>query len=290
MPYSNMKLVIVTGLSGSGKSVALDTLEDLGYYCIDNLPMCLLEDLSRNLMDKQLPAYQLVAVGIDARAAPESLTQLGALIRDFREQGLACEMIYLEARQETLIKRFGETRRKHPLSGSGRALSESLELERRLLEPLRAEANLHIDTTDTNIHQLRDLLRSRVSDNTRQEISLMFLSFGFKHGVPPDADFVFDVRCLPNPHWKPELRPLTGLSKEVAAFLEADPAPLEMRNDLIRLLESWIPRFEADDRNYLTVGIGCTGGQHRSVYMADQLYRHFHEQGRRVVARHRELS
>jgi len=285
-----MKLVIVTGLSGSGKSVALSTLEDLGYYCIDNLPMFLLEELTRNLLEKRLTAHRLIAVGIDARTEPESLCQLTSQIRKFREQGLTCEMVYLEAQPETLIKRFGETRRKHPLSGNGRSLSESLELERRLLEPLRAEANLHIDTTNTNIHELRELLRSRVSDNTKQEISLLFLSFGFKHGVPTDADFVFDMRCLPNPHWQPELRPLTGLTNEVAEFLDADPLPRKMRGDLIQLLESWIPRFEADDRNYLTVALGCTGGQHRSVYMAEQLYRHFHERGLRVVARHRELS
>jgi UPF0042 nucleotide-binding protein len=284
------KLIIVSGLSGSGKSVALHTLEDLGYYCIDNLPLFLLPEVARGLDRADGPLLGNTAVGIDARNQPEQLGELPRLVAELRDMQFDCRVIYLEAQPETLIKRFSETRRKHPLTSRDRPLAEAIALERTLLEPILGEADLRIDTTHTNVHQLRDLVRDRVGDDTPVKMSILLQTFGFKHGVPRDVDFVTDVRCLPNPHWQPELRPLTGLDPAVARFLEDSPEVSEMRDDLIRFFERWIPRFEADGRSYLTIAIGCTGGQHRSVYMAERLRRHFEANGRQVMIRHRELS
>ncbi len=285
-----MKLILVTGLSGSGKTVALHTLEDLGYYCIDNLPVFLLRELAERLAHEHQPLFARSAVGIDARNQTEQLQEVPQIVTGLRAQGVHCEILVLEAQTETLIKRFSETRRKHPLTQAQRSLGEAIELERRLLEPILSLADLRVDTTHTNIHQLRDLIRGQVEDKATSEVSLLLLSFGFKHGVPRDVDFVFDMRCLPNPHWQAELRPLTGLDGAVIGFLEGDPLVDRMRGDLIGFLEQWIPHFEADGRSYLTIALGCTGGQHRSVYMTEQLHRHFEQAGRRVLTRHRELS
>jgi len=287
---STRKLVIVSGLSGSGKSVALHTLEDLGYYCIDNLPLFLLEQLARGLDEASDGAFANTAVGIDARNQPEQLLALPELVGDLYNRSFDCRVLYLEAQTETLIKRFSETRRKHPLTISDRSLAEAIELERKLLEPMLRDADLHIDTTHTNVHQLRDLIRQRLGDDTPHKVSILLQTFGFKYGVPQDVDFVFDVRCLPNPYWQPELRALTGLDPRVVRFLEEAPEVGSMRNDLARFFERWIPRFEADGRSYLTIAVGCTGGQHRSVYMAEQLKMRFETAGRKVMVRHRELS
>jgi RNase adapter protein RapZ len=284
-----LRLVIVSGLSGSGKSVALHTLEDLGYYCIDNLPIFLLRDLALGFRDATASVFRNTAVGIDARNLPEHLRDLPHLVTELTDLGVDCRVLYLEAQTETLIKRFSETRRKHPLTSQERSLAEAIELERRLLEPILSDADLCIDTTHTNVHQLRDLVRERFGGESTASMSILLQTFGFKHGAPRDADFVFDVRCLPNPHWQPELRPLTGLDAEVVRFLEQSPEAGQMRDDLIAFLDRWIPRFEADGRSYLTIAIGCTGGQHRSVYMGEALRRHFEETGRRVMVRHREL-
>ncbi|MBA1444657.1 MAG: RNase adapter RapZ [Gammaproteobacteria bacterium] len=286
---AGIRLLILTGLSGSGKSIALHTLEDLGYYCIDNLPVCLFEAFSKHLIEKPEEIFQSTAVGIDARSQPDQLGRLPKMVDKMRAQGIKCEMIFLEAQSDTLIKRFSETRRKHPLSTADISLDEAIKRERVLLEPLISNADLCIDTTHTNLHELRDLIRGRVSGD-KQQVSLLVESFGFKHGVPRDIDFVFDVRCLPNPHWQAELRPFTGLDGPVARFLENSEDTRQMRADLIRFLEEWIPRFEADGRSYLTIAIGCTGGQHRSVFITDQLFRHFKSQGRKILSRHRELS
>jgi RNase adapter protein RapZ len=202
---------------------------------------------------------------------------------------LDVNVLFLDAQNETLIKRFSETRRKHPLSDGERSLDEAIQHERLLLEPLSTSADLRIDTSHTNLHELRDLIHNRLGGNATRA-SVLFESFGFKHGVPRDADFVFDVRCLPNPHWQAALRPYSGLDKPVADFLDAHPATHEMLNDLTRFFEHWIPTFEADGRSYLTIAIGCTGGQHRSVYLVDRLTRHFLAQGMQVMSRHRELS
>lgn len=287
---SPKKLVIVSGLSGSGKSVALHTLEDLGFYCVDNLPLFLLEELAKGLVAAGDSSFANTAVGIDARNQPEQLSELPQLVDKLCRGSLECLVLYLEARTDTLIKRFSETRRKHPLTSVDRPLAEAIEHERKLLEPILGKADLHIDTTHTNIHQLRDLVRERFGNDTPHKVSILLQTFGFKKGMPNDADFVLDVRCLPNPHWQPELRPLNGLDPPVSRFLEDSPEVGQMREDLAGFFDRWIPRFENDGRSYLTIAIGCTGGRHRSVYMAEQLKGHFESGGRKVMVRHRELS
>lgn len=285
-----MKLIIVTGLSGSGKSIALHTLEDQGYYCIDNLPIRLLQAFADQLLREREERYQRTALGIDARNRSSELAVVPPLARRLRDQGIDCEILFLDAQHDTLIRRFSETRRRHPLTTPERPLAEAIRLEQQLMEPFQTNADLHIDTTHTNVHELRDILRRRVADHPDDSESVLFQSFGYKNGVPRDADFVFDVRCLPNPHWQVALRPLSGRDAAVIQFLEQDPQVLRMRNDLVDFLDRWIPRFASDGRRYLTVAVGCTGGQHRSVYMVEQIARHFREAGQRVLTRHRELS
>lgn len=285
-----MKLVVLSGLSGSGKSVALNTLEDLGFYCIDNLPVFLLEDLIHGLDKAPDAAFSNTAVGIDARSAPEALQQLPELVRKTQEAGIDCQVLFLETQTDTLIRRFSETRRKHPLTRGDRSLREAIQLDQELLEPIRRGADMLIDTTQTNVHELRDRVRGWLVGDTSPKASILLKSFGFKHGFPQDVDFVFDVRCLPNPHWQPELKMLTGRDSEVAQFLEAKPEVLKMRDDITGFFEHWIPHFETDGRSYLTIAIGCTGGQHRSVYMTEALRRHFETLGHKVMVRHRELS
>jgi len=285
-----MRLIIISGLSGSGKSVALHTLEDLGFYCIDNLPLFLLHELARGLEGVTSPQMSQTAVGIDARNQPERLGEVPGLVADLRRRGGECHVIYLEASHESLIKRFSETRRKHPLTAENRSLAEAIELERILLAPILDIADLRIDTTHTNVHQLRDRVLGHFQESSPRQVSLLIQTFGFKQGVPRDVDFVIDVRCLPNPHWQPHLRPQTGRDPEVARFLEESPEVAEMVQDLSRFFERWVPRFEADGRSYLTIAIGCTGGQHRSVYIGERLRDYFTTQGRKVMLRHRELS
>ena len=283
-----MKLVIVTGLSGSGKSVPLHTLEDLGYYCIDNLPLFLLPYLAQELAKESDRRFKLTAVGIDARSQPSRLSKVTSLL-PLKQAGIRYEIIFLEAKEEILIRRFSETKRKHPLSNEKRPLADAIRLEHQLLEPLLIASDLRIDTTHTNVHQLRDLIRKRISTDSQKEISLLFQSFGYKQGVPKDADFVFDVRCLPNPHWELKLRPLTGRDPEVIRFLKGDQRVQDLKDEITQFLERWIPCFIEDGRNYLTVAIGCTGGQHRSVYLVEKLAAYFQHGGRRTAVRHREL-
>jgi len=284
------QLVIVSGLSGSGKSIALHTLEDLGYYCIDNLPLFLLRELVEGLEGVGDETFINTAVGIDARNQPQQLGELPDLLEVLRNGPFECLVLYLEARTETLIKRFSETRRRHPLTTSDRPLAEAIELERKLLEPMLNTTDLRIDTTRTNVHQLRDLVCTHLRGNTPYKASILLRTFGFKHGIPHDVDFVFDVRCLPNPYWEPELRALTGLDPAVAHFLEQAPEVGEMHEDLSRFFDRWISRFEVDGRSYLTVAIGCTGGRHRSVYVAKQLSRHCEAGGHKVTVHHRDLT
>ncbi|MBS1220554.1 MAG: uncharacterized protein H6R24_31 [Proteobacteria bacterium] len=285
-----MRIIIVSGLSGSGKTIALQTLEDLDYYCVDNLPFKLILPLAREILASSDIATPAVAVGVDARNFIDELYQFPATLAELRASDLTVEVLFLQADDEILLKRYSETRRRHPLDLGSVPLREAIRQERRLLEPIVACADLIVDTSETNIYQLRELLRVRLHDTPREAMSLLFESFGFKNGVPADADFVFDVRCLPNPHWEPQLRPLTGLDQPVIEFLEGQPEVLEMIADLRRLLEAWLPRFEASDRSYLTVAIGCTGGQHRSVFVADALTRHFTGMRDYVMVRHRELK
>jgi UPF0042 nucleotide-binding protein len=277
-------------LSGSGKTIALQTLEDLDYYCVDNLPFKLILPLAREILASSDISTPAVAVGVDARNFIDELNQFPTALAELRASNLTVEVLFLQADDEILLKRYSETRRRHPLDLGSVPLREAIRQERHLLEPIVACADLIVDTSDTNIYQLRELLRARLHDTPREAMSLLFESFGFKNGVPADADFVFDVRCLPNPHWEPQLRPLTGLDRPVVDFLEHQPEVMEMVADLRRLLETWLPRFEASDRSYLTVSVGCTGGQHRSVYIAEALARHFNGIRDYVMVRHRELK
>ena len=285
-----MRIIIVSGLSGSGKTIALQTLEDLDYYCVDNLPFKLILPLAREILASSDISTPAVAVGVDARNFIDELNQFPATLAELRASDLTVEVLFLQADDEILLKRYSETRRRHPLDLGSVPLREAIRQERHLLEPIVACADLIVDTSDTHIYQLRELLRARLHDTPREAMSLLFESFGFKNGVPADADFVFDVRCLPNPHWEPQLRPLTGLDRPVVEFLERQPEVMAMIADLRRLLEAWLPRFEASDRSYLTVAIGCTGGQHRSVFIAEALARFFSTVRDYVMVRHRELK
>jgi len=286
-----VKLLIISGLSGSGKSIALQALEDSGFYCVDNLPAGLLPTFAMQLYGlPESHRYEEAAVGIDARNLSDDLDQFPKVLEDIRGLGYVTEIIFLQADDNTLIKRFSETRRRHPLTAPDLPLADAISRERRLLAPLSACADLRIDTSHLNVHQLREVIRERVAGRSAAALSLLFVSFGYKDGIPADADFVFDVRCLPNPHWEPRLRPLTGLDEPVAEFLGNQPQAVRLVAELIAFLEEWIPHFEAENRSYLTVAVGCTGGRHRSTFMVEQLAAHFRGRGLEVMQRHRELA
>ena len=282
-----MHLVLISGLSGSGKTIALNVLEDAGYYCVDNLPSQLLQQLVGQL-DQQ--GYSKVAAAIDIRGG-ESIAMLPQQLDALRARDLDLRFLFLDAKNETLLKRFSETRRRHPLASDERTLQEAIAEERVRLEGLVSLGH-HIDTSDVRPNTLRDGVRQfiAVENGTPHEagLTLLFQSFGFKHGIPLDADLVFDVRCLPNPYYDMALRPLTGRDADVVAFLEAEPEVLRMREDIARFVSTWLPAYIRDNRSYLTVAIGCTGGQHRSVYLAEWFAREFADRAR-VLVRHREL-
>ena len=283
------RVVLVTGLSGSGKTIALHVLEDVGFYCIDNLPVSLFEALVRDITLQATMARALTAIGIDARSPGAELSQLPGLVKRLRDHGVDCEIVFLDAEDSVLIQRFSETRRRHPLTEEDRTLEQAIRLEREMLDPLLDLAHLKIDTTRSTLHELRETVRARVADRGTHEMSIMLQSFGFKHGIPRNADFVFDARCLPNPHWYPDLRPHTGRDLEVVEFLEQDPLARGMLDQIRDFLDHWIPCFEDEGRSYLTIAVGCTGGQHRSVYLVEQLVDFFESQGRNVTCSHREL-
>lgn len=285
-----MKLIIISGLSGSGKTIALHTLEDEDYYCIDNLPIGLLPQFVDSILSRQVQLYGNVAVGIDARSDSEDLRRFNTLMHELKQRDIEIEIIYIQAELETLIKRFSDTRRKHPLTRKGLPLSEAIEIERNLLKDVATAADLYIDTTYTNIHELRSYIKERVVRREQERLSLLFQSFGFKNGAPADSDFVFDVRCLPNPHWEPHLRPLTGQDPEVIAFLQEQEDVQLMLDHIKNYLNFIIPRFKQQNRYYLTVSIGCTGGQHRSVFIAESLHDELRETHKHVSIRHRELG
>lgn len=285
-----MKLIIVSGLSGSGKTVALHTLEDEDYYCVDNLPIGLLPSFVHEVRDRKLQPYENIAVGIDARSEPTDLRRFKEIIQRVRDYDIDLEVIYLQADLATLIKRFSDTRRRHPLTKKGLPLSEAIEVERSLLSDVAHEADLFLDTTYTNVHQLRDAIKSQVIKRNESELSILFQSFGFKNGAPTDSDFVFDVRCLPNPHWEPKLRPLTGLDTGVIQFLSGQNEVRDMLKTITDFIHEWIPKFQQQNRYYITISIGCTGGQHRSVFIAQQLSDNFHNENGNVSIRHRELE
>lgn len=285
-----MKLIVISGRSGSGKSTALQALEDVGFYCIDNLPALLLPELvSQILSDKDHPGQ--LAVSIDARNLQSNLKQFPAIFQQLKNNpDVDCEVIYLDSSEVTLLKRYSATRRKHPLSDDNQGLQEAINYERSLLEPVADLAAIRIDTTRLSLYELRDSIKLRIARRSEQELSLQFESFGFKHGVPLDVDFTFDVRCLPNPYWLPELRGHTGLEQPVIEFLEQQPSVQEMQDDIVTYLAKWLPRFEHNNRSYITIGIGCTGGQHRSVYISERLAGHFRTTMDNVQIRHRELN
>jgi UPF0042 nucleotide-binding protein len=276
------QLIIVTGLSGSGKSIALRALEDSGYYCIDNLPATMLPSLSDHLTTVN---HNLVAISIDSRSA--AIETLPGYIELLKSQNVDTRVLYLESNVETLVKRFSETRRKHPLSKDTTTLAESIAFERDLLGNLGSLGHV-IDTSNLSANTLRGWVKDVVSSE-HAGLTLLFTSFGFKHGIPLDADFVFDVRCLPNPHYDPNLRELTGKDEQIKAYLEVHDSVQEMLSDIRAYVEKWLPCFVMDNRGYLTVAIGCTGGQHRSVYIVEQLSQYFQSQ-QKVLTRHRELK
>jgi UPF0042 nucleotide-binding protein len=289
-----MKLIIVSGLSGSGKTVALHTLEDEDYYCVDNLPIGLIPQFVDRILSRRVQLYDKIAVGIDARSDAEDLQSFNSIIDWVQnrnaEAAIEIEIIYLQAELDTLIKRFSDTRRKHPLTRKGLPLSEAIEVERNLLKDVAVAANLYVDTTYKNIHELRSYIKERVVKRNKTKLSLLFHSFGFKNGAPADSDFVFDVRCLPNPHWEPNLRALTGQDPEVIAFLQGQDEVKKMLKHIKKFLNFVIPQFKNQNRFYLTVSIGCTGGQHRSVYIAEALHNEFRTGNEDVSIHHRELG
>jgi UPF0042 nucleotide-binding protein len=282
--------VVVSGRSGSGKSTALHALEDQGHHCIDNLPVGLLPALVATAAERE--GAVPLAVSIDARNLAADLERfpeiLDALQRSWPR--LSVEIVYLDAELTTLVRRFSETRRRHPLSDDQVHLREALEMESELLQGIANLADLVVDTTSLTLHALRDEIRERVAERDERGPSLMFRSFGFKGGVPVDADMVFDVRCLPNPHWEPALRELTGRDAPVAAWLEAQPEVGRMYEDIEGFLARWLPAFAASNRSYVTIAIGCTGGRHRSVYLAERLARELAARPGDVLVRHRELG
>lgn len=284
-----MRLIIVSGLSGSGKSVALNVLEDLGYYCIDNLPAALLKSVVSEVSVGAGQKGNRLAVGIDARNRRQDLESLPSLIDEFRQQNIQTDVLFALADDEVLLKRYGQTRRRHPLAEHGTALRAAINEEREILSEVINSADLIIDTSRTSIYQLADVIRERVDRRMSASLSVLIESFGFKNGIPADADFVFDMRCLPNPYWKQKLRQLTGLDEEVTEFLDALDSVTAMHADILAFLERWIPEYRKAHRGYLTVAIGCTGGQHRSVYMAEKLAASLRDSHDTVLTRHNEL-
>ncbi|SFG76743.1 RNase adapter RapZ [Neptunomonas qingdaonensis] len=284
-----MKLVIISGRSGSGKSTALQALEDVGFYCIDNLPAKLLPDLINHMLEDDAQLTRIAAC-IDARNLSSNLEKLPDIWRQFKQHTqISVELLYLDASHDTLLKRYSSTRRRHPMAELVSNLPDAIEYERTLLEPIADLADLRIDTTLLSIYDLRDSIKLRVAERSEQSLSLQFESFGFKHGVPMDVDMVFDMRILPNPFWIPELRKFTGRDQPVIDFLDKEKDVKEMIEDLQKYLSKWLPHFMKNNRSYVTVGIGCTGGQHRSVYVTEQLASHFKTHMDNVNIRHREL-
>lgn len=284
-----MKLTIISGRSGSGKSTVLHILEDRGYYCIDNLPASLLPALADRISNDDTHLSN-IAVSIDARNISADLQQAPEIISELQARELSTEIIFLDANSQTLLKRFSESRRKHPLSNESTDLREAIDIESALLESISVMANLVIDTSNMSLHQLRDLVKNRLLENSETSMALLFESFGFKNGVPVDADLVYDVRCLPNPYWDTALRSLTGLDANVATFLNSQEEVREMVNDIRIYLEKWLPKYESNNRSYITVAVGCTGGQHRSVYIGEKLRKYFSSKIKNVQIRHRDLG
>lgn len=279
------KLLIISGRSGSGKSSALNILEDLGYFCIDNLPVSLLPSLIQHF--NKAPHITRIGVGVDVRSLPDDLGQFNQVVSELRSLGIQTDTLFLDARDDILLARFSATRRRHPLSSDSVSLSAAIDQEKRILDPIASCASVYLDTSNLNVHELQQILAERLANNS--VATVLFESFGFKHGVPLDADFVFDVRCLPNPHWQASLRDLTGQDEAVRLFLEGHADVESLFNDISSFLLKWLPRMTTDHRHYLTVAIGCTGGQHRSVYIVERLARFMKGKVSNIQLHHREL-
>lgn len=291
-PASAPTLVVVTGMSGSGKSVALNTFEDLGYYCVDNLPAELLPQFVQGVLSAEQVAAPKLAVGIDVRNRYSDLSHIADWLSAVGRLGPDPRLLFFDARDEMLIKRYADTRRRHPLSQLGLSLADAIALERQVLKPVKQIADAVIDTSDLNVHQLRRLVITEFGIGGASQLSLLFESFAYRHGVPADADFVFDARCLPNPHWDKVLRPLSGRDAAVREFLDAQPDVNRFANQIAEFLDTWLPRMRSEgNRSYATVAIGCTGGRHRSVYLAERLAEHARQRGwDEVAVHHRELE
>ena len=286
-PENEIHLVVLTGMSGGGKTIALRAMEDLNFYCVDNLPAPLLTELVKAVGGNYGDANARIAVGIDVRS--EDLERMPGMLSELAATGVQVHLVFVDSRDEVLLKRYSETRRRHPLSAGGLSLADAIARERKLLRPLVSIAEHVIDTSELNVHQLRRMIATEFAVAT-EGMTLLFESFAYKRGLPLDADFVFDARCLPNPHWDRTLRPLSGKDEPVREFLESQPLVVEFFEDIRGYLETWLPRFELADRSYVTVSIGCTGGRHRSVYLAERLSEHFRRDTHDVLTFHRELD
>ena len=289
MPLQMPALTVISGMSGSGKTVALRTLEDLDYYCVDNLPVALLPALVDTVSRDESQRERRLAVGADVRNRQQDLQRLPDVLATLAGQGIGYQTVFLDTRDEVLIKRYSESRRRHPLSTDGLALADAIAMERRLLRPMLSIADRVIDTSDLNVHQLRRLIITSMGVSAGS-LTLLFESFAYKRGVPADADFVFDARSLPNPHWNAQLRPLSGRDAPVREWLEQQPDVGAFRDDISTFLDNWLPRFETDGRSYVTICIGCTGGRHRSVYLAERLAERYRDRHRQVLSYHREME
>ncbi|MFM1885316.1 MAG: hypothetical protein RL026_473 [Pseudomonadota bacterium] len=285
-----MRIVFVSGLSGSGKSVALHMLEDLDFYCLDNIPAALLTAFISHTVRSNDPVYRRTAVGIDARNTAAEIASVPRIIDDLKRSGIQCELLCLVASDQELLRRFAETRRKHPLSRQDESLQDAIALERRLLDPVIQAADFTIDTSRTGVHDLRDMVRRRIDQRHHGRLSILFESFGFKHGIPGDADFVFDARTLPNPYWEPQLRELTGRDAAVIAYLAQHESVTRLIDEIEVFVEARIPAHVTANRRYLTVAVGCTGGQHRSVHVVEQLAARFARRHAGVTARHAHMK
>ena len=283
------KFFVISGTSGSGKTIALQVLEDLGFYCIDNIPASLISELAARVLGNNTPEHNC-AISIDARNQ-DFIGDLEEIFKNLNSFNLDTQIIFLDADDQTLLKRYSETRRKHPLSDADTSLAEAIAKERHLLQHIAKIADTTINTAHTTPHELRSLIRDASEQGGEHSLTLQFKSFGFKYGTPNDLDFMFDVRCLPNPHWQADLKALTGLDEKVISFLSEQPLCDEMYLNIQQFVENWLPHFIDDNRNYISVGIGCTGGQHRSVYLAQKLNAYFSNKSNiRTLIRHRELQ
>ena len=282
-----MHIIIVTGLSGSGKTLALNTLEDQNYSCIDNLPPELLPQLLDSAESEQ---RQKIAIGVDIRSGTEKIQALPQIIANIKSRHQHIDIVYLYAATTIIKKRYNETRRRHPLSSGKQSLADSLEAEKKILDGISNIADLRIDTSKTDIYQLSHIIKQRLCKNHIQGMSLMFQSFGFKHSAPSDSDFMFDVRCLPNPYWVNDLREFSGQDQPIQEWLKKHDSVQKMIMDISHFLKNWIPSFEENQKAYMTISIGCTGGHHRSVYITEQLAHIFAKKyHKNTLIYHREL-